>query len=249
MKPCNFCTFGHTEALQYAAHYLEQAGWHRATGAETADCLLLPVPSFDKDGNINGSTDMPCFPDNKLIIGGNLSALQQAGFQTLDLLQDPLYLAENAAITAHCAVSLAMTQLPFTLQRCPALVIGWGRIGKCLAALLSAMGTEVTVAARKEKDRATARALGFETADMEQLKLQLARYRVIFNTAPAPVLTEGQLRACREGCVKIDLASKRGLEGSDVIWARGLPGKDTPESSGVLIGKTVLRLMAREGIK
>ena len=247
MKSTTFYIASGSPALAFTAEYLTSRG--KAVVSEPDDRVthaVLPVPGF-VDGGLEDL--LRKLPKDVLIFGGKLDADILAGYRTVDLLQDELYLAENAAITADCAVRIAGTRLGVVFRDCPILVIGWGRIGKCLAALLGAMGAEVTVAARKEKDRATARALGFETADMEQLKLQLARYRVIFNTAPAPVLTEGQLRACREGCVKIDLASKRGLEGSDVIWARGLPGKDTPESSGVLIGKTVLRLMAREGIK
>jgi len=38
----------------------------------------------------------------------------------------------------------------------------------------------------------------------------------------------------------------KGIEGSHVIWARGLPGKDTPESSGKLIAKTVIRSLDRK---
>ena len=38
-----------------------------------------------------------------------------------------------------------------------------------------------------------------------------------------------------------DLASVKGIAGDNVIWARGLPGKDAPEESGTLIAKTVLR--------
>ena len=48
---------------------------------------------------------------------------------------------------------------------------------------------------------------------------------------------------CFGNALKIDLASKPGIGGSDVIWARGLPGKDAPESSGELIAKTIIRLM------
>jgi hypothetical protein len=51
---------------------------------------------------------------------------------------------------------------------------------------------------------------------------------------------------CKEDCLKIDLASHRGIEGEDVIWARGLPGKDAPESSGKLIVKTAIRLIEKE---
>ena len=43
--------------------------------------------------------------------------------------------------------------------------------------------------------------------------------------------------------IKIDLASCPGMDAPDVIWARGLPGKDAPETSGELIARTILRLL------
>ena len=46
-----------------------------------------------------------------------------------------------------------------------------------------------------------------------------------------------------ENCLNIDLASVVGMEGKRIIYARGLPGKDAPETSGELIARTVLRLM------
>ena len=42
--------------------------------------------------------------------------------------------------------------------------------------------------------------------------------------------------------MKIELASKAGMVGDDIIPARGLPGIHMPESSGELIAKTFLRL-------
>ena len=71
-------------------------------------------------------------------------------------------------------------------------------------------------------------------------------YRLIFNTVPAPVLSREQTAHCRENCLKIDLASEKGIAGEDVVWARGLPGTDAPESSGKLIAETVLRLMEQK---
>ena len=46
--------------------------------------------------------------------------------------------------------------------------------------------------------------------------------------------------------IKIDLASVPGMNGDDVIIARGLPGKEAPESSGKLIADTILRLVERK---
>lgn len=210
--------------------------------------LLLPVPSFDADGKLKDGGDLgellKELPKSITIIGGNLPGI--AGYKTIDLLQDTMYLADNAAITAYCALRLAMKQLPTTLRGLQVLIIGWGRIGKCLAALLWGLEAEVTVAARKAEDRAMAHALGYHCTVPDQLGHDLNGFRLIYNTAPAPVLSLEQISHCRDNCLMIDLASCKGIEGEDVIWARGLPGKDTPEASGRLIAKTAIRLIGKK---
>ena len=231
MKEPVFYTFGSTDALIYARKNLEKKGFHFAdTPSSDVTDLLLDVPLRSKD-----ITDiLPQLSPDVKIYGGFLGEIK--GF---DLLEDPLYVAENARITAYGAVSLASRKLPVTLYNCPALVIGWGRIGKCLAQLLQAMGAKVSVYARKEKDQAMINALGYDLGD---LHYGLCRYRVIFNTVPFMVLPKENLQFCREDCLKIELASSAGMEGDDVILAKGLPNNLTPESSGELIARTVLRL-------
>jgi dipicolinate synthase subunit A len=155
----------------------------------------------------------------------------------------PFYLAENADITAHCAVKVALARLPVILKGCQVLIVGWGRIGKCLGKLLKNMGAIVTIAARKETDRALAAALGYEVLDPASMSYELVRFRVVFNTVPGIVLDRERMTYCSNDCLKIELASVPGMEGDDVISARGLPGKEAPETSGTLIAKTVLRLL------
>lgn len=242
-----FYTAGHTDALDYATAELKRKGFAFASQPDkTVTHLLLPVPSFDPDGKVKGGVSLApvleLLSRNVTVFGGNLGSFVPAGYKTVDLLQDSLYLAENADITAHCAVKLAMTKLPVTLQGCHVLVIGWGRIGKCLAKLLKNMGAIVTVAARKESDRAMLSALGYDTENVRCLGYSLVRYRVIFNTVPFMVLPSESIQFCAPDCLKIDLASVPGMDASDVIWARGLPNKDAPESSGKLIARSVLRL-------
>ena len=207
--------------------------------------LLLPVPSFEPDGRIKGGGMLEHLlsdlPENIAVIGGLLQHPFLTGYKTIDLLNDSYYVAHNAAITADCAIRIAGKNLPVVFSGCPILVIGWGRIGKCLADQLRAMGARVCVAARKESDRAMLRALGFCTEDPAALSHSLIRYRVIFNTAPQPILSESQLQHCQPECLLIDLASEKGIDSKKVIWARGLPGKDAPESSGMLIARTVIR--------
>ncbi|MBO5954313.1 MAG: hypothetical protein J6Q53_09430 [Oscillospiraceae bacterium] len=238
-------------ALRAAGEALKSRGYGVvARPCDSVTHLLLPVPSLDADGSIKGGGSLPellaHLPKNITVVGGNLPTALLQGYKTLDLLQDPTYLASNASITAYCAVRLALIKLPVTLRKCPVLVIGWGRIGKCLAALLWALEADVTVAARKEADRAMARALGYKAVTTAELGEDLNGFRLIYNTVPAPVLGQEQLVHCRENCLLIDLASTLGIDSPDVIWARGLPGKDAPESSGKLIAKTTIRLIGRK---
>jgi len=238
MNAYNILPVGNSVALDHAVSILRQAGFSiaDAPGPEVTH-LLLPVPSFEGDGRIKGGIPLlpllERLPKAIRIIGGNLTGIPE-GYACADLLQDPTYVAKNAAITAHCAIKLAMQELPVTLEALPVLVIGWGRIGKCLAKLLKALGADVTVAARKESDRAMLKALGYRAVPIPFGEAMLPA--LVFNTAPAAVDI-----SLPGDCLKIDLASIKGLAGEDVIWARGLPGKDTPLSSGRLIAETILR--------
>ena len=64
--------------------------------------------------------------------------------------------------------------------------------------------------------------------------------------AAAPVISEAEISRCRPDCYKLDLASIQGIPGQDVIWARGLPEKDAPESSGKLIADAINRLLFKK---
>lgn len=233
-------------ALRAAGAALKDAGYRIASvPSQQVTHLVLPVPSLTADGTIKGDGDLDTLlqqlPRNVTIIGGNLPESLRETHSVIDLLRDAQYLAQNAMITAYCAIRIAMMELPVTLLRCKTLLIGWGRISQCLAGLLASLGADVTVAARKETDRAMAQALGHSVTDLTELSGQLQQFRLIFNTAPASVITEKDSSQCCRDCIKIDLASVQGIGGKHVIWARGLPGKDAPESSGLLIAQTITR--------
>ena len=229
---------GFTQAMSHCIQKLKQEGFTIVSEPNPqVTHLLLPVPSFTPDGMITGggnlATLLTLLPKDIVVIGGNLDRPELDYYTTIDLLQDEAYLAENAQITAHCAIKLAMNQLPVILDDCPVLVLGWGRIGKCLAQLLRQMGAKVTVCARKEADRSILRALGYGVTDYRQVNLN--GYRVIFNTVPTMLFP-----VCPGNGLKIDLASRLGLGSEDVIWARGLPGKMAPAAAGKQMARRIL---------
>lgn len=236
---------GSTRACRYAADYLKRLGLPIVnTTEDSSGYVLLDVPAFRPDGALRGGGPIEAllaqWPHDSTICGGNLTHPVLKNCKTIDFLKDENYLCENAYITAECALDVALPYLSRTVRRCPVLIIGWGRIGKCLGQLLKAIGADVTIAARNPAHRAMLHALGFHAEDIN--RLDPSHYRLIYNTVPCPVLSREQMRLCREDCVKIELASKDGMEGEDIIIARGLPGIHMPESSGELIAKTFLRL-------
>ena len=188
--------------------------------------LLLDVPTGEVPSSL-----LDRLPENVVITGGNLSI---PGHRVMDLLKVESYLAKNAAITAHCAMQVAAEHLDQVFPGLDILVIGWGRIGKCLACLMKQLDCRVSIAARKESDRAMAASLGFRTLDTAELA-ELPDHDVICNTVPAP------LPVISGPGLKIELASRPGLTGDDVIHAQGLPGRYAPKSSGILIGETFLK--------
>lgn len=241
-----FYCAANNKALIYAAAFLmEEGAVFVPCPDHTVTHLLLPVPSFEADGSIKGGGNLKellsQLPKTVTVIGGNLKRPELAEYEVLDLLEDPWYLAKNAGITAHCTLELALEKLPIILDRCPVLIIGWGRIGKCLSKLLRAMGACVTVAARKESRRVMIETLGYKSCSIEEICPE--KFRLIINTVPAMILPDTQGTA-----LKMDLASVPGIGGRDVLRARGLPGLLAPESSGELIAQVITRWIKENGL-
>ena len=235
---------GSTPASRHAAKLLKAAGVSTTDHpTPEASHLLLDVPSFSPDGRLRSGEALPpllqMLPPDICILGGKLNTPQLAEYATADLLQDPVYLAKNAAITAQCALKLGLAAVDTHFSDTPVLIIGRGRIGTCLAQMLKALDFPVTVAARNPAHRAMLEALGFCAIGMPQIPELLPRMGLVFNTVPVPVLS-GLPSPC---CPVFDLASAPGLDGLDVVTARGLPGTMAAKASGALIAGTVLRYL------
>lgn len=240
---------GATRACTYAAQYLGEAGLPVIDHpAPEVTHLLLDVPSFRPDGLLRSGGNLEpvlsMLPPGIVILGGNLSHPALEGYRKVDLLEDPDYLARNAAITADCALRLAGSHMGHTFSGSTALVIGWGRIGKCLSKLLRQVGCAVTIAARSPSDRAMAWALGYEAIDLAQIPSRLPTASLLFNTVPASILDA----PIPSGCIALELASKPGIPIEHTIPAGGLPGRLAPESSGRLIAETILKLLQEERV-
>ena len=241
---------GSTPAARYAEFSLRQLGIPiDEQPTQDTGYLLLDVPSFSGNHTFRGACSLDDLLNkvsaDTIIFGGNINQPELIPFQKIDLLKDEEYLCQNAAITADCALQLAMPMLTTTLAHSPTLVIGWGRIGKCLAQLLRSAGVQVTVAVRKPEQAAILKALDFSTLFIHDIAEHTEDFRLMINTVPYPILSETDLSKFRN-CAMMDLASRRGLESENILWARSLPGIHAPESSGRLIAETVMRYIKED---
>ena len=250
MDPVLLYPVGVLESCRFAFEHLKRFGF-AFTDHPSPEIthLLLDVPSFDGNGLLRDGSDLKellrMLPKTITVIGGNLTASFLKGYRIMDLLEDTHYLAMNAAITAECALRAAAPHMSTTFADSPALILGWGRIGKCLAQLLTAIGCPVAVAARKETDLAMLNALGYEAVDFSRVTQVVHHFRILFNTVPDLSL-HSPVPEFQEKGIAIDLASYPGMSGINVIAARGLPGKYAPETSGKLIAETVIRRSKEE---
>ena len=227
------------EAIRFAARYLADLGITVTDRcAPDVTHVLLPVPSFQM-GDEYLAHLLTKLPDELTISGGNLHSPLLEGYPCIDFLQDHYYLAKNAAITAESAIAVLKKQLKCNPAGKRVLVIGWGRIGKCLCPLLKGEDAVVTVAARKISDLAMIQALGYGSIPSSEAPEETEHFDIILNTVPE--LLFPQIRTSPD-CVVMELASKPGMTGSRIFDGRGLPGKISPMKSGKLIAETFLRL-------
>lgn len=238
---------GISNSCLYASQYLKKSGMTLIDHiSPEITHLLLDIPSFSEHGLLRDNRSLPellpMLPETVTIIGGNLTPDYLLNYKKIDLLKDASFLYQNAAITAECALQVAANALNTTFSDSPALVLGWGRIGKCLSLLLQAVGCQVTVAARKEEDRAMAMAMRLDVLDYPDIPDSLHQFRILFNTVPHQTIPIPILDTWKDG-IKLDLASSPGMVCDNVITARGLPGKYAPESTGKLIAESVKRIL------
>ncbi len=233
---------------------------------KSADVVILPVPVSCDDVNINAPfADKPIAIEEiterisagTLVLGARFSdnvkeKLESKGIKCVDYLRREELIIKNAIPTAEGALEIALSEMPITLFKSRALVMGYGRVGKVMAEKLHALGAYVSVSARKCEDFAWIEERGMIPVHTSSVSDSIADFDLIINTIPAIVLDEEALGKVRGDALIIDLASKPGgvdfetakSLGKNVIWALSLPGKSAPITSGKIIKDTIINILS-----
>mgnify|MGYP000875659059 FL=1 len=198
---------------------------------------------------------------NQLFIAGRISdkiahLAQACNVYTIDILEREEMAVLNAVPTAEGVIQIAMEELPITLNGSKALIMGFGRVGKVLSKMLSGIGAEVYIEARKYSDIAWIKAYGHIPVYISDIKQYLGEMDIIINTIPFKILDEALLSHVGAECLIIDIASKPGGVDFDkaaelgikVIWALSLPGKVAPVTAAGYIKQTVYNIIEELGV-
>lgn len=234
------------------------------TALNYSDAVIFPLPSVRSDGSLNASfsntniffdeeeleilKSKPVFASMRDRLIRAYPVLKSAKIYDYAARDDFAIL--NAVPTAEGAIECAMSAYEGTIAGSRSLVVGFGRIGKVLAKLLKALGSEVTVSARNNSDIAFINALGYKAANTEELK-EIKEIDLVFNTVPSMIFNEELLKNTDRNTLVIDLASLPGgvdFEAAralriDAQRALSLPGKCAPKAAGEIIKTTVFRII------
>ncbi|MBQ3528694.1 MAG: NAD-binding protein [Clostridia bacterium] len=225
------------------------------------DIVVLPIPSFDKNGILNGTDDLSAealfssLPCSSIIFGAKLSDLhrhiaKEYGHKLFDYGENERFNMYNAIPTAEGAILITMESSENTVHNSHYVVIGYGRIGKLLSKNLKSLGGSVTVVSRSEKSLVLAECEGYNVVSMKEFCNSPVTCDICFNTVPTNILNDNQIKywSCKK---YIELASSPGGLSEDAkkslneryISALSLPGRYFPDTSGMIIYKTITYIM------
>lgn len=184
----------------------------------TGKTAVLPLPCSFDDIHLNCSEEKPPQMEELLnyltkcdvVYGGKLTPYIKGiayrnDINIIDYLENEVFSIKNAKLTAEGAVEVAMQNTKTALLGTKAVVIGYGRIGKLLADLLSRIGLKVTVCARSYNALAWAEVMGYNAEHISKINSVISSSKLIFNTVPSHILDFEEIR---DSSLYIELASK-----------------------------------------
>lgn len=238
------------------------------TAMAACEAVILPLPA-SRDGEtvnlplsehpIALETFLSALRPGQTVFAGLVGAqfrerLEKRGVQVIDYYAREELITANAVPTAEGTLKVIIESTPGMVQWSHAAVTGFGRTAKALVRVLTAVGANVTVFARRSTAWAQAQAWGCAACPFQSLPALAGTFDFIVNTVPACVIDEPVLRRIQPDCPVIDIASPPGgvdLEAAKrcavrVIPALSLPGKYAPKTAGEIIADTIANLIRGE---
>ncbi|MBQ6843451.1 MAG: dipicolinate synthase [Agathobacter sp.] len=164
-----------------------------------------------------------------------------------DFMKLPEVVEGNGWITAEGVVAELLQYGEYSIYGQKILVTGYGCCGEKIVKILSKLGAEIIVAARRLEVREAIQREGFQAIAFTDMEKMAGDVSAVINTVPAMVVTESCIRRLQPNACIIDIASAPG--GTDFEAAKkygitaklslGLPGIYTTTSSAKLLKNAI----------
>lgn len=249
---------GHTVVPVAMEAVLPDCAPDSAAAVAAADGVLLPIPCqkqgglfapFSAEKRAISPLLAAASPGARVFAGGAgeevRAACRRGGLPLTDYLRREDFALSNADITAEGALARLM-EGERALRGQRVLISGFGRIGRCLAPKLLALGAGVTVLARDPGQRAAAELLGCRAVKT----LPAADFDAAVNTVPATIFASGELEALG-GARLLELASApygfdldaAAAMGKAVELCPGLPGTYAPRAAAAAMRDVIYSVL------
>lgn len=252
MNISNICVFGEDGRMDYAAETFYSMGYdvyRELQALNENSVLVLPPPA----GEAMMGRVLSHLISGQHVYGGMVSNRFRHECELIDVhINDYLewdYVTEkNAVLTGKGIIKEAISG-GAVLQESDCLVTGYGFCGKALARLLADNGAHVDVMVRRKNLAPTLLQEGYGYVDMQEPVYScFEKYSYVFNTVPAPVITDNVLDSLSRNVMIFDIASAPG--GTDFAYCEkhhifavnslGIPGREFPKEAGEIIAQAVI---------
>ncbi len=149
-------------------------------------------------------------------------------------LENERFQATNSRLTAEGALMIMLEHSIKSISECCVLILGFGRTGAAVARILNRFNVVLDVATTSSIRPAHA----FAHNIIPLNSFDFAKYDIIINTVPSPIVKDSELMSMRAGTIYIDLASKPAINleyakylGVDADIYPALPAKICPLSA------------------
>ena len=249
---------GHTVVPFALERALPDCAPDAAAAVAAAEVVLLPIPC-QKQGDLFAPLSAEkraisplltaAVPGVRVFAGGAgeelRAACRRGGLPLTDYLRREDFALRNADITAEAAIARLM-EGDGAIRGQRVLIAGFGRIGRCLAPKLLALGAAVTVLARDPAQRAMAAMLGCDAVRT----LPAGDFDAAVNTVPATIFGPAELEALG-GARLLELASAPyGFDlpaaealGKTVEVCPGLPGTYAPRAAAAAMRDVIYSVL------